>query len=52
MNEVDCPKCGCENCFHNGVCFECPDCGYQWNGGFRWDKEPIIITTDANKENC
>ncbi len=26
--EIKCPKCGCEDAYHNGVCYECPDCGY------------------------
>lgn len=29
--EIKCPKCGCEDAYHNGVCYECPDCGYTWS---------------------
>jgi uncharacterized Zn ribbon protein len=25
-----CTNCGGENAFHNGVCFECPDCDAEW----------------------
>lgn len=28
---VECPKCGSESAYHNGVCFECPDCDYEWS---------------------
>ena len=24
------PDCESENAFHNGVNFECPDCGHEW----------------------
>lgn len=30
---TDCPKCGSENAFFNGVCWECPDCDYEWEEG-------------------
>jgi uncharacterized Zn ribbon protein len=29
--EIQCPKCGDEQAFFNGVCYECPDCDYQWD---------------------
>ena len=28
--EILCPKCGDENCFHNGVSYECPECNHEW----------------------
>ena len=28
--DIDCPKCGFYDCYFNGVCYECPDCGNQW----------------------
>ena len=28
--ETVCPKCFDEGAYHNGVCYECPDCGYKW----------------------
>lgn len=28
---TDCPNCGSESAFHNGVCHECPDCGHEWD---------------------
>ena len=28
---TECPSCESENAFHNGVNFECPDCGHEWN---------------------
>ncbi len=27
---TDCPNCGSESAFHNGVCYECPECEYEW----------------------
>lgn len=30
--EVECPKCGCDECYHDGVSYVCPDCGYRWDG--------------------
>jgi len=28
---VDCPECGDEGAFFNGVTYECPNCGYEWD---------------------
>jgi protein PhnA len=28
---TECPKCKSESAYHNGICYECPDCGYEWN---------------------
>ena len=28
--EIECPNCGFDDCYHNGSCYECPDCGYTW----------------------
>lgn len=28
--EIECPNCGCEDAYFNGVCYECPDCEYIW----------------------
>lgn len=28
---TDCPRCGSETAFHNGVCHECPECDYEWS---------------------
>lgn len=27
---TDCPRCGHESAFHNGTCYECPECDYEW----------------------
>ena len=27
---VECPKCGAEDAFFNGECYECPSCDYEW----------------------
>ena len=30
METTECPKCGMENAFFNTVCYECPDCDFEW----------------------
>lgn len=27
---VTCPECRLENAYHNGVSYDCPDCGFEW----------------------
>lgn len=29
--EIECPNCGSEDAYFNGVCYECPDCGHTWD---------------------
>jgi len=42
---TECPECFNENAYFNGLNYECPDCGYEWDNvnGFvnnnDWDKE-------------
>lgn len=45
---TDCPKCGCEDAFFNGVCWECPNCDYEW-GAVNRKVVPIYITLDDNE---
>jgi len=35
----ECIYCEMENAYHNGVCYECPDCGKEWDDGMNFDKE-------------
>lgn len=28
----DCPKCGSEDAYFNGISWECPNCNYTWGG--------------------
>lgn len=28
---TDCPNCGCEDAYFNGVCYECPNCDHEWH---------------------
>lgn len=28
---VTCPECGCEEAYHNGCEYECPNCDYTWS---------------------
>ena len=30
---TECPKCGSEDAFFKGVCYECPACDYEWEAG-------------------
>lgn len=34
---IECPECGSEEAYHNGVCYECSDCGAKWDDGMDWD---------------
>lgn len=27
----ECPECGCEDIFFDGINYVCPDCGCTWN---------------------
>lgn len=38
---TECPKCGSESAYHNGVNYECPECDYEWDDGnnFNWDED-------------
>jgi protein PhnA len=27
---TECPKCHSESAYHDGVCYVCPDCEYEW----------------------
>jgi protein PhnA len=31
---TECPNCGMENAYHDGVNYVCPDCDYEWDDGF------------------
>ena len=30
---IQCPYCKSEEAYHNGVCYECPDCDATWSDG-------------------
>lgn len=32
MDTLTCSNCGMDNAYHNGVCYECPDCDHEWGG--------------------
>jgi protein PhnA len=34
---TDCPKCGSESAYHNGICYVCPDCGFEWDDGIEFE---------------
>jgi uncharacterized Zn ribbon protein len=29
--EVSCPNCGSDQAYHNGLCYECPECDFEWS---------------------
>jgi len=37
--EINCPNCGSDNAFHNGVCYECPECDHEWSDESESDDE-------------
>lgn len=30
MATIECPNCGCDNAYHDGVSYFCPDCDFEW----------------------
>lgn len=39
---TECPKCGLDNAYFDGVEYVCPDCGYSWTDGdtdHLWDDD-------------
>ena len=36
---VTCPNCTNENAFFNGLCFECPECDYEWSSDVDFEDE-------------
>lgn len=35
--KIQCPKCGNDQAYHNGVNYECPDCDYEWSDGVTYE---------------
>lgn len=31
---VECPICGSEDAYHDGVSYVCPDCDYTWGNDY------------------
>ena len=36
---TDCPRCGSESAYHDGTCYVCPDCDYEWDDDCEWDED-------------
>ena len=43
MPRIQCPHCGEEGCYNNGVTYQCPDCDYEWEFGTDEDGFEIIV---------
>ena len=47
MSLPNCPKCGSEYTYEDGVLLVCPECAYEWEPGAEVEEEgPVAI--DAN----
>lgn len=42
---VDCPECGDEGAYFNGMTYECPNCGFEWD-----DELKSVLYTDDETE--
>lgn len=47
---VECPNCGLESAYHNGVCYVCPDCDYEWDDGLNLYKDEDDIDLEESIE--
>ena len=36
---TECPKCGAEDAFFNGECYECPCCDHEWEADVEFEEE-------------
>ena len=36
---TECPKCGAEDAFFNGECYECPCCDHEWEADVKFEEE-------------
>ena len=36
---TECPNCGNDNAYHDGVKFVCPDCDYEWDDDFDFEED-------------
>ena len=43
---IDCPNCECEDAYHNGVEFECPNCDYTWGALEESDFDDDLTESD------
>ena len=42
---TECPYCGSESAYHNGLCYVCPDCDAEWD-----DDDEFITPDDDDDE--
>jgi len=43
---TDCPYCGSEGAYHNGVEYECPECGATWDDEVELDDDDSDVQSD------
>ena len=50
MSLPNCPKCGSEYTYEDGVLLVCPECAYEWETGAQVEEEgPVAIDANGNK---
>lgn len=50
MSLPNCPKCGSEYTYEDGVLLVCPECAYEWEPGAEVEEEgPVAIDANGNK---
>lgn len=45
---IECIQCGNENAYFNGNSYECPECGFEWNGDLDFDNK-FELDEDENR---
>ena len=49
MSLPNCPKCGSEYTYEDGVLLVCPECAYEWEPGSEVEEGPVAIDANGNK---
>ena len=50
MSLPNCPKCGSEYTYEDGVLLVCPECAYEWEPGAYVEEDgPVAIDANGNK---
>ncbi len=49
MSLPNCPKCGSEYTYEDGVLLVCPECAYEWEPGSEAEEGPVAIDNGNTK---